>query len=177
MKFTCILLCLISSFFLENLAIAQENEEFEYVETTIDFSMDIPEELFEYDESWIKIKYGGENTPDIVYGNEIGSVTIGISFYIEPMGKSDLPEFAIASKAELIASGVERVSSHNQLIDGRRTELLRFYSESPHGPIYNLMAIFIYDGELVISTFNCLKRDEFEWKESLDSIVQTIEIR
>jgi len=177
LKFTLILPLLTLLLLGSSLIFAQDNEEIEYVEVEIDFSMDIPEELSEYDESWIKVKYGGENAPDIVYGNEIGSVTIGISFYVEPLDKSDLSEFAYASKMELVASGVEWISSNREFINGRSTELLRFYSESTDGPtIYNIIAFFIFDGELVIVTFNCLKSDELEWRESLDAIVHTIEI-
>lgn len=139
------------------------------------FDMEIPVELEEYGEEKKQQKYPGANRPQRVYGNEDGSVSIGISLNAAEVSQAELPMFMSSTKEGLMQSiGVKWVSDGFEEINGVRFAVMRFWSNSPDGNIYNMLCATAYNSKLVMITFNFMEDDYDEWHEEFEAVKHTI---
>lgn len=140
-----------------------------------DFYMEIPANLIEFNEDEIKLKYPGANRPNMVYGNKGGSVTVGLSLNVAQILDEELPLFISSTKEGLLNNlNVEWISDNFQDINGYDFAILRFYSNSTNGRIYNMMVAAVYNNKLILITFNCLYTEMSHWKVEFDEMVKSI---
>lgn len=140
------------------------------------FYIDTPQELMEYSEDQKLQKYPGANRPDKVYGDIMGTVSIGISLNVENVTEDELPLFTKSAKEGLLKNtNVEWISDTYKVINGRKFAVLEFYSSSMHGGlIYNMMTSVSHDNKLAMITFNCMKNDMGKWVDEFQMSLESI---
>ena len=88
----------------------------------------------------------------------------------------DLPDLLISSRETLIKSGVEWIGNEFKSIHGNNSVIMKFYSASPDGAIWNFMVGMVHDGYLTLMTFNCMKEQMPEWESELEKAALSVEI-
>lgn len=140
------------------------------------FNIAYPEGLRKYSDVEAATKYPSANRPQIVYGTDDFSVTVGISLNIEEIGQDDLPKYVNSMKAGLQnnVANFDWISNEIWKVNDHDAYLLRFTSPSPDGKIYNLICCFSHNDKLAMLTFNCLNAQREEWIKDFEESIKSI---
>ncbi|HHJ4569685.1 TPA: hypothetical protein ACQJX9_003011 [Citrobacter farmeri] len=117
-------------------------------------SIEIPQTLTPMSAEMAKIKYPSENRPQIIYGDERGKASLGVT-----AGRSALPaaQLDIMKDALLKMLANYKPEAEAVTVDGHKAWLLTFRSQAADSEILNLMLITSEDNKAVQVAFNMTK--------------------
>jgi hypothetical protein len=117
-------------------------------------SIEIPDSLTPMSEEMAKIKYPSENRPQVIYGDEKGKASLGITAGRNPLPANKLDAFKnmMLKMLESLKPKAEAVT-----VDGHKGWLLTFRSQAADTEILNMMLITSQDNKAVQITFNMTK--------------------
>lgn len=137
--------------------------------------IDIPTELRKLSTVELTKKYPGKNRPDLGYGNEDGSVSVGISITSKELGEDELESFIKSTKLSLFVNKeVEWISDSIETINGYKYAVLKFWSHSIDGDVFNILCAGSIDGKLAMMTFNCLDSEYSSWNDDLHRVLYSV---
>lgn len=120
----------------------------------LNLSIDIPQTLTPMSDEMAKIKYPSENRPQVIYGDERGKASLGIS-----AGRHALP----ASQIEMAKDATMKMLTNFKpqaeavTVDGHKAWLITFRSQAPDTEILNMMLITSQNDKAVQAAFNMTK--------------------
>jgi hypothetical protein len=125
----------------------------------------------------IKLKYPGNNRPVEVYGNETGTITVGLSMLDLEVPEKEFEEFAkvIVQEFRNAANVSNWYGDKIQTINGMRILITEYESPLPDGTSYNLTCYASMHNKVVVYTFNCLQNQKSEWKAIGFRIVESFQ--
>lgn len=117
-------------------------------------SVEIPEGLTPMSEEMAKLKYPSENRPQVIYGDEKGKASLGVT-----AGRNPLPAEKLDAFKEMMLKMLESLKPQAEAVtvDGHKGWLLTFYSQAADTEILNMMLITSQDNKAVQMTFNMTK--------------------
>lgn len=139
----------------------------------------IPAEFDIMSEELLKMKYPSERRPTLVYSNESGEINIALNLTQNQASQQLIPTYKdnlvktfknLYPTAEWISSGVEN-------INGKKVGFLELVTPAINTEIYNLMFFTDLDGNLLLCSFNCTKKNVEEWKPTAKKIMNSLKIQ
>ena len=114
-------------------------------------SIEVPQGLTPMSEEMAKIKYPSENRPQVIYGDEKGKASLGIT-----AGRNPLPADKLDVFKDMMLKMLESLKPQAEAVtvDGHKGWLLTFRSQTPDSEILNMMLITSQDEKAVQMTFN-----------------------
>lgn len=114
-------------------------------------SIEIPTSMSPMSEEMAKVKYPSENRPQVIYGDEKGKASLGITAGRNPLPADKIDEFkdVMLKMMETLKPKAEAVT-----VDGHKAWILTFSVQAPDSEILNLMLITSQDGKAVQVAFN-----------------------
>jgi hypothetical protein len=132
---------------------AIETHSFEIKELNI--SIKLPSTFKEMPEKLAELKYPSKNRPQVIYSDESGSVSFGIS----KKNKPDLVTLVEIKNAMLKGFSNFNPKSSKIIVDGYDAWLITFKSKAIDSDILNIQLITITDKDFVMATFNMASPD------------------
>ncbi|MGS7249856.1 hypothetical protein HG549_12420 [Pseudomonas sp. SK] len=138
---------------------------------SLQLTVQLPEQLNILPEDWVALKYPSERRPQVVYGNEDGTVSFGIS----KLKKSELVQIDEVKDAVMNMMRNLEPQASSVTVDGRKGWIIQFTSKGFDANILNMQLYLMTNENLVIATFNMTaeKLSEFQalGEKTLRSIV------
>lgn len=116
----------------------------------INISVELPSTFMEMPSEWVEIKYPSKNRPQVVYSNESGTVSFGMS----KKDKSELVSLEQIKDAMLKAMSNFSPKASPINVDGYDAWLITFTSKAIDSDILNMQLITMTKNNFVIATFN-----------------------
>jgi hypothetical protein len=140
-------------------------------------SMLLPSSFTPLTQEEIKLKYPGNNRPVEVYGNENGTITVGLSLLNVEVPVYEFEEFAEAIVQQFKKSAPISTWYGHQIktINGTKMLISEYESPLPDGTSYNLTCYASMHNKVVVYTFNCLQNQKSEWKAIGFRIVESFQ--
>jgi len=149
----------------------------DYIENRIlgdSFKISIPNTFSKMSEEEIRIKYPNNNVGE-AYSNEDGTVSLIATIIQESVPEEELENFVSIFSENLQGSLGSYGSTFENLgvknINGQNIGLMEFINPSLDGDIQNAMALSIFDGRLVLYSFNYLISKEVWTKYRVREII------
>lgn len=129
-------------------------------------------------EELVNVKYPSGSRPTEIYSNESGTVSIGFNHTQNQMELEKLPKLlpAFVEQFSNMYPTIKWYKKEVRKIHGVDYVLLEFETPAIDTEIYNLMAITVLDGRMLISTFNCTVGVKSEWKDNASQIINSLQI-
>ncbi|MGL5965769.1 MAG: hypothetical protein ACRCZ6_01020 [Kluyvera sp.] len=117
-------------------------------------SLEIPQTLTPMSDEMAKIKYPSENRPQVIYGDERGKASLGIS-----AGRHALPasQIDMAKEATVKMLANFKPQAEAVTVDGHKAWLITFRSQAPDTEILNMMLMTSQNDKAVQVAFNMTK--------------------
>jgi hypothetical protein len=137
---------------------------------SLGLSVEIPTQFTPLSEKLAEIKYPSKRRPQVIYSNESGSVSFGISKLKKPelVGIDEIKDNILIAMKNLApqASQIEA--------GGNKAWLITFTSKGLDADILNMQLYMLSDNNLIIATFNMTESNVNEYqslgKKTLTSI-------
>lgn len=140
------------------------------------FSVKIPKDFEVMSDELLKIKYPYGNVPKKAYSNEDASISIVYNLDRTSLNGNKLSSYIESLKLSFSKMGyIYYYFPHK--VNGNEIHTFSFNSQAIDTTIYNYMAFFEVDGELVIFSFNCTSNYQAEWSSVAEYIVKSIKIK
>lgn len=137
---------------------------------SLDLSVEIPSKFTLLPEKLAEIKYPSKKRPQVIYANENGTVSFGISRFKKPelVGIDEVKDGMLNSMRNL-APQASPVT-----VEGYKAWLITFTSKGLDADIFNMQLYVLSDDSLIIATFNMTEKNIKEYqsvgKKTLTSI-------
>ncbi|MEZ2602413.1 hypothetical protein [Kluyvera intermedia] len=120
----------------------------------LNLSIEIPQTLTPMSDDMAKIKYPSENRPQVIYGDERGKASLGIS-----SGRHALPasQIDMAKEATVKMLANFKPQAEAVTVDGHKAWLITFRSQAPDTEILNMMLMTSQNDKAVQVAFNMTK--------------------
>lgn len=120
----------------------------------LNLSLDIPQTLTPMPDEMAKIKYPSENRPQVIYGDERGKASLGIT-----AGRNALPaaQLDMAKDATLKMLTNFNPQAEPVTVDGHKAWLITFRAQAPDTEILNLLLVTSQNEKAVQVSFNMTK--------------------
>ncbi|MFV0262003.1 MAG: hypothetical protein ACK5JN_06130 [Kluyvera sp.] len=117
-------------------------------------SIEIPQTLTPMSDEMAKIKYPSENRPQVIYGDERGKASLGIT-----AGRHALPadKLDVAKDATLKMLNNFQPQAESVTVDGHKAWLITFRSQAPDTEILNMLLMTSENEKAVQASFNMTK--------------------
>ncbi|SPX81860.1 hypothetical protein RN616_19925 (plasmid) [Morganella morganii] len=122
---------------------------------TLYITVALPDDLTIMSDSLIEIKYPSKNRPQVVYSNESGSVSFGVS----EKNKPDLIHLDEVKDVMLESMKVLNPKASPLTVDGHNAWLITFKSQAIDSKILNMQLITMTDKKFLIATFNMTEKN------------------
>lgn len=141
-----------------------------------EFYIKVPKDFEIMNTSQLKEKYQTQNSPKIAYTNDEGSINIAFN-----NGKYSLNGRTLNDYIESIKIALNKLGYFYYYfpleVNGNDIHTFSFYTQAEDTMIYNYIAIFSIDNELMLLNFNCIKDYEAEWQGFGEYIINSIKIK
>lgn len=129
----------------------------------LNLSLEIPQTLTPMPDEMAKIKYPSENRPQVIYGDERGKASLGIT-----AGRNALPaaQLDMAKDATLKMLTNFNPQAEPVTVDGHKAWLITFRSQAPDTEILNLLLITSQNEKAVQVSFNMTKDLVAQYQEA-----------
>ena len=126
-------------------------------------SIEIPQTLTPMPDDMAKIKYPSENRPQVIYGDERGKASLGIT-----AGRNALPaaQLDMAKDATLKMLTNFKPQAEPVTVDGHKAWLITFRSQAPDTEILNMLLITSQNEKAVQVSFNMTKDLVAQYQEA-----------
>ena len=126
----------------------------------LNLSLEIPQTLTPMSDEMAKIKYPSENRPQVIYGDERGKASLGIT-----AGRNALPaaQLDMAKDATLTNFNPQ---AEPVTVDGHKAWLITFRSQAPDTEILNMLLITSQNEKAVQVSFNMTKDLVAQYQEA-----------
>ena len=128
----------------------------------LNLSIEIPQTLTPMSDEMAKIKYPSENRPQVIYGDERGKASLGISAgrHALPASQIDMAKEATVKMLTNFKPQAEAVT-----VDGHKAWLITFRSQAPDTEILNMMLMTSQNDKAVQVAFNMTKDLEAQYQD------------
>lgn len=128
----------------------------------LNLSIEIPQTLTPMSDEMAKIKYPSENRPQVIYGDERGKASLGIS-----AGRHALPasQIDMAKEATVKMLANFKPQAEAVTVDGHKAWLITFRSQAPDTEILNMMLMTSQNDKAVQVAFNMTKDLEAQYQD------------
>ena len=128
----------------------------------LNLSVEIPQTLTPMSDEMAKIKYPSENRPQVIYGDERGKASLGIS-----AGRHALPasQIDMAKEATVKMLANFKPQAEAVTVDGHKAWLITFRSQAPDTEILNMMLMTSQNDKAVQVAFNMTKDLEAQYQD------------
>lgn len=125
-------------------------------------SIEIPQMLTPMSDDMAKIKYPSENRPQVIYGDERGKASLGLSNgrHALPADKLDVAKDATLNMLKNFKPQAEAVT-----VDGHKAWLITFRSQAADTDILNMLLVTSENDKAVQAAFNMTKDLEGQYKD------------
>ncbi|MDG1332233.1 MAG: hypothetical protein P8P74_07875 [Crocinitomicaceae bacterium] len=139
----------------------------------------VPAEFNIMSEEMMKIKYPSENRPKLVYSSETGGINVALTLSTSEADQESIPTYLADFKrafknaypsADWKGSGVKTIND-------RKVGYIELVTPALDTEIYNLMFFTDLDGQLLICSFNCVKKNIAEWKPTAKEIMNSLKVK
>lgn len=122
---------------------------------TLHITVALPDDFTIMPDSLIEIKYPSKNRPQVVYSNESGSVSFGVS----EKNKPDLICLDEVKDVMLESMKALNPKASPLTVDGYNAWLITFKSQAIDSKILNMQLITMTDKKFLIATFNMTEKN------------------
>lgn len=134
-------------------------------------SLEIPQTLTPMSDEMAKIKYPSENRPQVIYGDERGKASLGIS-----AGRHALPasQIDMAKEATVKMLANFKPQAEAVTVDGHKAWLITFRSQAPDTEILNMMLMTSQNDKAVQVAFNMTKDLEAQYQDAAKATLMSL---
>lgn len=134
-------------------------------------SLEIPQTLTPMSDDMAKIKYPSENRPQVIYGDERGKASLGIS-----AGRHALPasQIDMAKEATVKMLANFKPQAEAVTVDGHKAWLITFRSQAPDTEILNMMLMTSQNDKAVQVAFNMTKDLEAQYQDAAKATLMSL---
>lgn len=134
-------------------------------------SLEIPQTLTPMSDEMAKIKYPSENRPQVIYGDERGKASLGISAgrHALPASQIDMAKEATVKMLVNFKPQAEAVT-----VDGHKAWLITFRSQAPDTEILNMMLMTSQNDKAVQVAFNMTKDLEAQYQDAAKATLMSL---
>ncbi|ATF50829.1 hypothetical protein HV164_18545 [Citrobacter freundii] len=120
----------------------------------LNLSIEIPQTLTPMSDEMAKIKYPSENRPQVIYGDERGKASLGMT-----AGRSALPASQLDQAKDAMLKMLTNFKPQAEAVtvDGHKAWLITFRSQAPDTEILNMMLVTSEKDKAVQVAFNMTK--------------------
>ena len=138
----------------------------------------MPRNFVHLDEAEIKEKYPLKSLEKMeIWADEARGVNVGFELTRNHATPDQLPDYLMAFRRQFNQmENLDLRKSGMILMKNRQFIRMEIISQSPEGPVYNLMMVTSLDERLLLCTFNCTKPMLRKWKSTGEEIMNSIEI-
>ncbi|MCK3861659.1 hypothetical protein [Pseudomonas sp. B329] len=158
-KLTNMVMCIVALIFSTNSSALDVSMKTEDIQS-LNLSVKIPREFTLLPEDLAEIKYAGKKRPQVIYANESGSVSFGIS-------KLKKPEFVKVDEIKDEMMNAMRnltPQASPAIVDGYKAWRITFISKGLDVDILNMQIYMVTDKNLIIAAFNMAAGDIESYK-------------
>lgn len=129
----------------------------------LNLTIEVPSDFTKMPDSLSAIKYPSKNRPQVVYSNESGSVSFGVSVKDKPdsVFLDDLDEI---KDLMLESMKVFNPEASPLIVDGNNAWLITFKSQAIDSKVLNMQLITLTEKNFVIATFNMTEKNITEYQ-------------
>lgn len=137
--------------------------------------LSVPDYFTEMSSEMKYAKYPRDNSPDVVYTDEDGTVNVAFNYTTTAM--SDDNNIAAMQNRLLqqlqVANPID-LTTRTETINGSEFAVFEFMSQAIDTRVYNLMFLTELDGRMLLGTFNCIEALKDEWQLKAKLILLSI---
>jgi hypothetical protein len=130
------------------------------------------------DEMWT-LKYHKKERPILVLTDENGEVNLIADMTQQPAAENQIASFKDFQIVQLKKSRPDiKVSAEGvKTINGKKVGYFKFISQAIDQKVFNYYFFTVYEGKILLFTFNCIEKLQGVWEKSAEEIVASLKIK
>lgn len=172
-----ILICFVSLLLLSAATPATDLEKRKILNDRVEILL--PKDFEVMGEEMLKLKYPSERRPTLVYTDEGASINVAFNHTASRATQEQIDVYrnVMVSTFKNLYPSAEWKGEGVKEINGRKVGYMELITPAIDTRVYNLIFFTDLDGRLLLCTFNCVEKEQENWLEPAQKIMNSLSIQ